>query len=156
VLASRGYFSEEERVVHQRVVGLQEESGILYTLGQTEELLPSSRVVCNSPALYETSTSHSTGKSCGSPLSAGTALALGRRLFLLLERPILGGLQWSAQGDLQGEFLLDSPWSVRQSLEQLQPLGEMADRFYMGRTLARSLSGLLPVRNRLCGEAASV
>jgi len=40
VLASRGYFSEVERGGPQRVVGLQEESGILYTLSQTEELLP--------------------------------------------------------------------------------------------------------------------
>ena len=55
----------------------------------------------------------------------------------------------SAQGELQGEFLLGALGSVWQGLEQLQPFGEVTDRFHIGRALDGSLPGLLPVGNGL-------
>src|SRR5712692_10809610 len=73
--------------------------------------------------------------------------------FYLWSTPSFGGLQWSAQGNLQGEFLLGSPWGVRLDLEQLQPLDEVADRLCMGRALACSLSSPLPKRNGLHDKA---
>ena len=57
------------------------------------------------------------------------------------------------RASLQREFLLGALRSVRQGLEQLQPLGEVTDRFHIGRALAGSLPCLLPVGNGLLDEA---
>ena len=63
-------------------------------------------------------------------------------------------MQWSAQGDLQGEFLLGALGGVWQSLEQFQSLGEVTDRLYMGRALAGSLPCPLPIRDRLLNQSS--
>ena len=49
--------------------------------------------------------------------------------------------------------MLGARHGIRQSLEQLQPLGEVPDRLYIGRTLDGSLPCLLPVGNSLFSEA---
>ena len=53
-----------------------------------------------------------------------------------------------AQGQLQGEFLLNALGRIGQSLEQLQACGEMIDRFGVSVALDGALSGLLPIPDR--------
>ena len=43
----------------------------------------------------------------------------------------LGGRQRRAEGDLQGELLLDALGGIWQRLKQRQPLREVTDRFHM-------------------------
>src|SRR5712692_7102050 len=43
--------------------------------------------------------------------------------------------QWPSKGDLQREFLLHAFSGVWQGLEQLQPPGEVSNRFHIGRAL---------------------
>ena len=71
----------------ERVVGLQEEGGVLLTVGQAEELL-SQLVRCLQPALRRNRTKRvpsAPGRAEASRLPADTALGLGCRLARLLE-----------------------------------------------------------------------
>ena len=52
----------------------------------------------------------------------------------------LVAIKAGAEGHLQRKLLLGALGSVRQGLEQLQPFGEVTDRFHIGRALAGSLS----------------
>src|SRR5262249_34984798 len=57
--------------------------------------------------------------------------------------------QWRAQGQVQPQLLLEAPWRVRQGLEELQPLREVADRLDIRRALDRALARALPVGDGL-------
>ena len=64
-----------------------------------------------------------------------------------------GHLQCRAEGDVQGQGLLGMLRRLWQGLEQLDPGGEVADRFQIGRAVAGVLAGPLPVEHRLLGAA---
>ena len=68
-------------------------------------------------------------------------------------RIALGGDQRRAQGGLQVQLLLGTLGGVWQGREQLQPLGEVRDRFHIGRALDGPLARPLPVGNSLLAEA---
>ena len=71
-------------------------------------------------------------------------------------RIALGGHQHGSQGKLEVELLLCTLGSLRQCREQLQPRGEMAERFQIRRALAGPLTRRLPVADGLCARPASV
>ena len=64
-----------------------------------------------------------------------------------------GHQQGRAEGDVQGQGVLGMLRRLWQGLEQLDPGGEVADGFQMGRAVAGVLARPLPVGNRLLGEA---
>src|SRR5262245_26586778 len=70
-------------------------------------------------------------------------------VFYFPGRIAFGNYLRGAQGQLEREFLLDTLKSVREGVEQLQPLAEMADGFHMSRAFSGPLSSLLPVRDGL-------
>ena len=63
-----------------------------------------------------------------------------------------GYLQGRAEGDVQGQGLLGMRRRLWQGLEQLNPGGQVADGFQMGRAVTGLLACLLPVANSLCNE----
>src|SRR5262245_55697037 len=65
----------------------------------------------------------------------------------LRSRKALGHSQWSAQGNLQREFLLGALRRVWSGLKQLQPFGEEVDRFDIGTAPNGILSCLLQILN---------
>ena len=64
-----------------------------------------------------------------------------------------GHLQCRAEGDVQGQGLLGMRRRLWQGLEQLDPGGEVADGFQIGRAVAGVLARPLPVAHRLLGAA---
>ena len=64
-----------------------------------------------------------------------------------------GHLQGRAEGNVQGQGLLGTLRRLWQGLEQLDPGGEVADGFQMGRAVAGVLARPLPVGNGLLGAA---
>src|SRR5262245_38677301 len=78
--------------------------------------------------------------------------------FLHFRRCIsLDSHQWSTQRNLQRELLLGALWCVRQSLEQLQSGGQVADRLRVRRTLHSLLCGKLRILDRLrCISAMAI
>ena len=62
-------------------------------------------------------------------------------------------MQCRAEGDVQGQGLLGMLRRLWQRLEQLDPGGQVADGFHMGRAVAGLLACPLPVGHRLLGAA---
>src|SRR5713226_7188246 len=139
----------------QCIVSLQEANRILPALGQRETLLPELQRRLELPA----------NKIEG--LQPQQHLEEPRRFSHVaaqLSRPRIGALYfWSgialrrhqsrAQGSLQKQLLLEALRRVRHSLEQLQPPGEVTDRFGIGRAPDCFLPCPLPVRNRVRDQA---
>jgi len=65
----------------------------------------------------------------------------------------LGHQQCRAEGNVQAQGLLGMCGRLWHSLEEFNPVGHMADRFQMGRALARVLACPLPVAHRRLGAA---
>jgi len=64
-----------------------------------------------------------------------------------------GHQQSRAEGDVQGQGLLGPRLRLWQGLQQLDPGGEVADGFNIGRAVAGLLYRPLPVDHRLLGAA---
>ena len=64
-----------------------------------------------------------------------------------------GHLQGRAEGNVQGQGLLGMLRRLWQGLEQLDPGGQVADGFQIGRAVAGVLARPLPVGNGLLGAA---
>ena len=64
-----------------------------------------------------------------------------------------GDLQCRAEGDVQGQGVLDMRRRLWQGREQRNPGGQVADGFQMGRAVAGVLTRPLPVEHCLLGEA---
>ena len=123
-------------------------------LGQAEELLRqlTRRLELRPHSIKRPQVPTAPGRAGESPPPAGTVLAPGCRLFPPPGRIAFGGHQAGPRASCKCEFLLGALGSVRQSLEQLQPFGEVTDRFHIGRALAGSLPCLLPVGNGLLDQ----
>jgi len=70
----------------------------------------------------------------------------------LWRRMALGGDHWTAQGNVQAEFLLGTLARARQGREQLQRLAEMGNSFEIGRAADRALTRILPPQDGMARQ----
>jgi hypothetical protein len=88
----------------------------------------------------------------GAALLLAQLACAGVRFFYLGGSVAFGRYEWPAQGNLQHEFLLEALGSLREGLEQLDPFGEVADRF----SISTSLGGILPCLAQILHRPAVV
>src|SRR5262245_30225418 len=142
VSLGRGELSKIEQDRPQRMPGLQEERGVLGTLGQAEELFPQltgPRVL--RPPKMKRKQSHEHREELRRLPHLLTELPRpGVDSLYFWNRKAFGVHQGRAQDNLQGELLLDTLGGIRQGLEQLQGSGQVTN----GLRIGRALRGLLP------------
>ena len=133
------------------MMGLQEKCRVLDAVGKTEELFCqfTCRLKLRPYQIKRTRVLGAPGRAVASLLLVDTAPGHECRFFPLLRLPTLSGHQRQAESELEVNLLLGALGRVWQGLEQLQPLGEVTDRFHISRALGGSLTRLLPVGNSL-------
>jgi len=149
--SGRAQLAEMVQSIAQRSVGHYEECGVLEVLGQTEKLLSQllCRLVLRSPIMK-----------IPQPPQHREELWGFSHLLAQLSRPrigtshvrggwALGVHQHRAKGDLEVQLLLRALRRIRQRLEQLQPPGQMPDRFHIGRALDGAPARPLPMGDGL-------
>jgi hypothetical protein len=152
VSQGRGKLPEKKRSHPLRKVRLRQESGIVHTLGQAQEifaelvcLLELCPVIINRPQSQQRPEELLAISHLLAELSRP-----GVKTFEFWGRMPLEDQECRAQGKLQREFLLKTFEGVWQGAEQFQPFCQVHERFHIGRALNSALTGLLPVRNGLC------
>src|SRR5712692_396864 len=136
-------------------MGPQEERKVLHALGQMQQLSPQlARCFMLRPCDIKRPQSYQHWEELWSfPHLQRQLSCPGAGALYLRGRIPLGGYQSRAQGGLQEQLLVRALGGVWQGPEQLQPLGEVTDRFLIGRTLDGSLARLLPVGNSILKES---
>ena len=155
VRSGRGQFSQPEQCLPKGVVGFEKESRRLNALGEGEELLPEfPRRLKLPPRVVEPPEPSQDGEElrCLAHLPAQLK-GPGIGPFHLGGTRTLAGEQRRAEGGLQDQLLLGALRAVGECCQRLEPLGEVRDRFGMGRALDGALACLLPVGDRLLYKA---
>src|SRR5262249_6187950 len=155
VLAGSRQRTQQEPRCPDGIVGCNSERGLIGTLRQAQQRFAnlSHRVQLELSRIKSVQTIQDWSEFLGLA-DLGTTLARLGVDMLHFGCPVpFGDLQSRPKGDVQDQGVLGMFRRRWQSREQLDPSGEVADGFQMGRALDGPLASALPVDNSLCAEA---
>src|SRR5438445_3048021 len=154
MLLGEGEVPHPEHSPSQSIVGLEKLARILSSLGQAQELL--GKLVCSPgipPDLVELPKASQGVEELRRLADLPADLKRpAKHLLHVLGRIAASGHEWRPQGELEGELVLKPLRPLGNLRQQRYALGEVADRFLVGRAPDGALAGALPVRNSLGTE----